>query len=146
MNNEYYSTLTFSFQTLSAYGFNPILAVLGGLVLMLNSCVSSKDVVYFQGATATNDSILVTAPYVPLIQPADVLSVQINSLNPEKSVIFNPYAATPGTAAIPASTGSLPAPVGYIVSSAGEMTIPLLGPVKVSNLLCFLPSLSCQLY
>lgn len=118
-----------------AHGKPFIHAVLIGFVVLLNSCVSSKQVVYFQGSEAANDSILVAAPYIPLIKPADVLSVQINSLNPEKSLIFNPYAvANTASGSGPAASATLPAPVGYIVSSRGDITIPLLGPVNVAGL------------
>lgn len=117
--------------TWAAWGTKLTLTVLIGFVLILNSCVKPKQVVYFQGSAA-NDSILVAAPYIPLIKPADVLSVQINSLNPEKSMIFNPYAVASSGA--PGASATLPAPVGYIVSSTGDITIPLLGPVKVAGL------------
>jgi len=136
MFNEYFSTSLVSMRTLTAFGFKTLLTVLTGIVFVLNGCVSPKQVVYFQGSTMENDSILVAAPYVPLIKPADVLSVQVNSLNPEQSLIFNPYAmaGAASTASTPGATGSLPAPVGYIVSSTGEITIPLIGSVKVAGL------------
>lgn len=106
-----------------------------GFIALLTGCVSPKQVVYFQGAESVNDSVLVAPTFVPTIRPADVLSVQVNSLNPEKSMIFNPYMVANGVnaATTAGATASLPAPVGYVVSMSGEITIPLLGPVKVAG-------------
>lgn len=128
------TSLSALFQSQTAVGIKALLAVFGVFILLLPGCVSPRQVVYFQGPSAVNDSVMVAAAYVPLIKPADVLSVQINSLNPEKSLIFNPYAAAASAGAAPGASATLPAPVGYIVSSTGEITIPLLGPVKVAGL------------
>jgi polysaccharide biosynthesis/export protein len=103
------------------------------LLLGLSSCVSTKQFVYFQEAGVGIDTVRVAADFIPLIKPADVLSVQINSLNPEKSMIFNPYSAI-SAGANAGATASVPSPVGYVVSTSGEITIPLLGPVKVAGL------------
>lgn len=105
------------------------------LLLGLSSCVSTKQFVYFQEAGVGIDTVRVAADFIPLIKSADVLSVQINSLNPEKSMIFNPYSMANANASMNAgATASIPAPVGYVVSTSGEITIPLLGPVKVAGL------------
>ncbi|TAE28682.1 MAG: polysaccharide export protein [Cytophagales bacterium] len=114
---------------------NSRVILLLGFIALLTGCVSPKQVVYFQGVDSVSDSVLVAPTFVPIIRPADVLSVQVNSLNPEKSMIFNPYmVANGGNAATTAgATASLPAPVGYVVSMSGEITIPLLGPVKVAG-------------
>lgn len=105
-----------------------------GSVWLLTGCVSTKQVVYFQGMTAAEDSMQMAMPYVPLIKPADVLSVQVSSINPEQSMIFNPYAMVAASGAATAAGAALPTQTGYLVSSKGEITMPLLGQVPVAGL------------
>ncbi|QHV94074.1 polysaccharide biosynthesis/export family protein [Spirosoma endbachense] len=110
--------------------------VLGGTCL--TSCVSTKHLSYFQQEPGKADALTVAARYVPTIQPGDVLSIQVNSLNPEASSFFNPYAAFaiadrgPQTNTI-ASTTPLPSINGYIVDNEGKIEVPMLGKVDVKG-------------
>ncbi len=94
------------------------------LVGALSSCGSSKkiatDYLYFRGA---EDTITVQAKETT-IQPADLLSIQVYSRtqNQEQAAIFN----------IPPSTNSLLLQ-GYQVSAAGNIDLPLIGPVRAAG-------------
>lgn len=110
---------------------------LWGFLAHLIGCVSSKQVVYFQDNVGTRGSVQLADAYIPQIQPGDVLSIQVSSLNPEASVYFNPY--TPTSAASvrtqqQTNTSGLPEMAGYLVTPSGEIELPLVGRLTVSNL------------
>lgn len=99
----------------------------------LSGCVSPKQLVYFQDLNNRPDSTLLK-PFVPTIQPGDLLSIQVSSLNPEASVFFNPYAmqaATTPNANVSSPTTPLPATPGYSVATDSSISVPIIGRVKV---------------
>jgi polysaccharide export outer membrane protein len=115
------------------------------IIISLSSCISQKQVVYFQKGVNQHDTISVVEAYVPKIQPGDILAVPIGSLNPYASSFFNPYSTmpvtgdngsaesfSPGTGAV--ASGTQQAASGYLVDSAGTIVIPLVGQVKVGGL------------
>lgn len=104
----------------------------------LAGCVSTKPFVYFQDDAGAAGPSALAAKYVPTIQPGDVLSVQVGSLNPEASQFFNPYAqfavadrSGQPVAAMP--TTPLPVVSGYLVDDAGTVDVPMLGKLKVQG-------------
>lgn len=113
-----------------------ILGLLAGSQL-LTGCVSTKQLSYFQSASTGLDSGLVGDRYQPTIQPGDVLSVQVSSLNPEATVFFNPYAAFAvaerGAPATVNSTQPLAPANGYLVDNAGAIELPMLGKMVVTG-------------
>lgn len=104
----------------------------------LTGCVSTQRLTYFQDDAKAADAQKLASRYVPTIQPGDVLSIQVSSLNPEASTFFNPYAsfaiadrsAQPSTAT-PATP--LPAVSGYLVDNSGAIDLPVMGKVNVSG-------------
>lgn len=108
------------------------LAVIG----FTTSCVSPQSIVYFQGDTLRNSSQQITQNYVPKVQPNDILSIVVGSLNAEANEVFN----TPNlftTASTNYSTsggGARVQPLGYLVDSDGSIEIPLVGKVKIGGL------------
>lgn len=109
------------------------IAVWGGT----SSCVSPKSIVYFQGDTLRHSSQAITQNYVPTIQPNDLLSIVVGSLNTEANEIFN-TANLATTISTNYSTngggGSREQPLGYLVDADGLVEIPLIGKVKVKDL------------
>jgi polysaccharide export outer membrane protein len=115
-------------------------------IVFLNSCANQKKFIYFQNTANQPDTINVSQAYIPKIQPGDILSVPIGSLSSAASSFFNPFApsSTPsispsdnsGNATIGVPVSALPqnASTGYLVDPAGNIEIPLLGPVKVGGL------------
>ncbi|WP_240163741.1 polysaccharide biosynthesis/export family protein [Spirosoma taeanense] len=84
------------------------------------------------------DTLAVAARYAPKIQPGDVLSVQVSSLNQEASSFFNPYtsfAIADRSVQPSASTSTTPLPPqnGYLVDNNGFIELPVLGKVNVSG-------------
>jgi len=126
----------------TTYLTNRYLSLIAPVLLIggqfLTGCVQTKQLVYFQGAPNPLDAQVVAARYVPKIQPGDVLSVQVSSLNPEASSFFNPYAALAvadrgNTQLMATNATPLPAQNGYLVDNAGQIELPVLGKVNVAD-------------
>lgn len=114
------------------------------IILSLTSCVSQKEIAYFQKGVNQSDTITIAKAYIPKIQPGDILSVNIGSLNPAASSFFNPYSTMPvntettdatsmanGTPLSPSLTQS--ASPDYLVDASGSIELPLLGNIKLEG-------------
>lgn len=112
----------------------PILIGLA-LVTLVSGCISSKQLVYFQGQPAVSDSIKLMDRFVPTVQPGDILTVRVSSLSPEATSFFNPPSATMQMDRMmtPIMT-SLPEITGYLVNADGTLELPLIGKVPVGGL------------
>lgn len=97
----------------------------------LLSCANSRKLVYFNdvkdntyyGISKTDDV---------LITPNDILSINISSLNPEASEIFNPDKNTINRSTT--VTGTNTERGGYLVDPEGNIQLPVLGKIKVAGL------------
>jgi polysaccharide export outer membrane protein len=97
----------------------------------LTACINTQKLVYFQTLSGMPERVQ-QQPFNPPIQPGDLLSIQISSLNPEASLAFNPYALPNSTQPTTLSPSvPIPATPGYVVSPDSSITIPLIGKVKV---------------
>lgn len=97
-------------------------------------CVGPKRLVYFQNLPGQAETVLPKLS-ASVIQPGDLLAVEVSSLNPEASAFFNPYAAQ--LAVQPnfnLSTTPLPPAIGYTVAVDSTITLPLIGKTKVAGL------------
>ncbi len=101
--------------------FYPIIL---GLGLLLNSCVSSKKMVYFENESAT--SIENIAKYEVKIQPDDLLDINVSSVNPTAAIPFNLYES--------AANINNPKPLLYLVDSEGTISFPVIGNIEVEGL------------
>jgi polysaccharide export outer membrane protein len=108
------------------------------LALLFASCISQRNVAYFQSPDPTKDSVssVLYKSYVAIIQPADILSIDISGLNQEASAMFNPHLPMQATAMTQQANlyNNPPAAIGYLVDNDGLVTIPLVGKVKVGGL------------
>ena len=102
----------------------------------ISSCVSPKSIVYFQGDTTRFSSQSIMQKYVPTIQPSDVLSIVVGSLNAEANEVFNTANSMTTTSTNYSTTGggARIQPLGYLVNSDGSIEIPLIGRLKVAGL------------
>lgn len=115
--------------------------LLGAVVLCLSSCVSSKKIIYFQGA----DSVYAYAQaiqqkYEMKLKPADQVLIKITCDSPELLEIFSSD-VTMGSNARTVSgsygnTGSMGSVYGYTVDNEGDLLLPVLGHVHVGGLTC----------
>lgn len=97
-------------------------------LFILNSCVSKKEVVYFQGISGKESKA--NSNYEPLIKTDDVLFIRVSALNPVAAEPFN-IGLTQGAAA--ANTMQLQSST-YLVDNAGYIQFPVLGNLKVTGL------------
>lgn len=95
---------------------------------IFSSCASYKKIPYFQDldrSQVTTEDITNMSSLV--IQPEDQISISVTSLNQDAANVFTNNIQNSGTNA--------ENPVyGYVVNSNGEVTLPLLGVVKVAGL------------
>ncbi|MDT3402187.1 polysaccharide biosynthesis/export family protein [Mucilaginibacter terrae] len=98
------------------------------LSTIVSSCASYKKVPYFQDldrSKVITEEITNMSPLI--IQPEDRLSISVTSLNQDAANVFTNNIQNAGTDA----ENSV---YGYVVNNKGEITLPLLGVVKVSDL------------
>lgn len=103
------------------------------LSLVLVSCGSPKDVVYLQDVEPIKQQAI-DQVYEIKIHNDDLLSIMINSKDPELAVPFNMPMVTYqlGTSG-GAATGQQRV-LGYLVDAKGEIDFPILGKLKVAGL------------
>ena len=105
-----------------------ILAVL--LLTILTSCVSKKDIIYFQ-----NDAINqanVSNSYKTIIKPDDLLQITITALDIEAVRPFNLAAVTYASSSN--SAIGVAQQQTYLVDTNGEIEFPVLGKLKIGGL------------
>ena len=127
MKQHHSNYLTFSFVILIVF-----VAIIGGTT----SCVSPKTIVYFQGDSSRYSSQEITQKYTPTLQPNDILSIVVGSLNAEANEVFNTpnLFTTASTNYSSTGGGARVQPLGYLVDSDGSIEIPLVGKVKIGGL------------
>lgn len=96
----------------------------------LLSCGSPRNVVYLQDVEPLKRQAL-GRPYEMIIHPDDLLSIMVNSKDPELALPFNMPVVT-------YQLGGLSAPqqrvLGYLVDKDGNIDFPILGNLKVGGL------------
>ncbi len=100
-------------------------------LLVICSCTSTRKVTYFSDV---QDSLRVIskAGLEPVIQKKDILSITVNSLSNEATVVFNMpnQPMTPNAASSP----NMPQTAGYLVSDKGTIKFPILGDLQAAGL------------
>ena len=107
-----------------------IIAVM--LVLLLGSCGSSKKVAYFQNIDTLNLASS-RGLYDAKIMPKDILTITVNTTDPQVSLPFNLVVQTPLTASgqVASGSGSLQQ---YLVDNDGNIQFPVVGRLHVGGL------------
>ncbi|HVD98458.1 MAG TPA: polysaccharide biosynthesis/export family protein [Cytophagaceae bacterium] len=115
---------------------------LNGLIILvtvlaaLSSCVSSRKVRYFRDiADTTHGSRLASQPFKdPVIQPDDILSISIQTIDPQNSTIINQMSgAMPSVGSSSASPIGQQVVTGFIVDKQGEVELAMIGKVKLAG-------------
>ena len=99
------------------------------------SCVSNKKIAYFQDIQAVNQAKLENAAAFtePIIQPDDILNINIFTLNPQSGAVVNQAASTPvlgGNSNSSIATQN----TGFLVDKNGDIEVSLVGKIKVAGL------------
>ncbi|MBA3901693.1 MAG: polysaccharide biosynthesis/export family protein [Bacteroidetes bacterium] len=112
------------------------IAMLFFLSALMTSCVSQKEVTYFQAKDPKKDleQIVALEKFVAKIQPGDILGVMVNSLSPEANLMFNPYSAIQTRQLPMISTVAMPPATGFLVDEAGTISLPLAGKLSIGGM------------
>ncbi|RZJ76704.1 MAG: polysaccharide export protein [Flavobacterium sp.] len=101
-----------------------------GLVLILSSCASNKNIVYLNEATpGTNSSVV---EYQNTLQPDDILIITVNSDEPALAAPFNLMYLNTQSTELKNITSDVFA--SYLVDQKGEIDFAGVGKVKLSGL------------
>lgn len=92
------------------------------ILFALTSCVTKKDIVYFQNVKDF-ETIVDTDSFEAKLKVGDIISITVTTLNPEVSAPYNPV--TPG------GVGQA---VDYLIDIDGNIDFPILGKIKVIGL------------
>lgn len=97
------------------------------IILVLSSCASKKEVVYFQNA-GDFETIVDRNSFTPKFKVDDVVSIHVSTLNEEASAPFNLYRGSS------LGSGFVPQSVDYIIDQQGEIDFPVIGKIKIAGL------------
>jgi polysaccharide export outer membrane protein len=99
-------------------------------VLLLSACGSTKEVNYLQDVTVLKEQAI-EQKYEVIIHQDDLLSIYVNSKNPELTVPFNmPVVSSQITSEVSYQQRIL----GYLVDVNGSIDFPVLGKIQVEGL------------
>ena len=102
-------------------------------VLLLFSCASPKDVVYYQGIEGIAGNTQ-AASYEIKIQPDDLLMIIVSAEDPEIAMPFNLKSVSMVTPSRQDLVRSQETMQLYLVDAVGAIEFPVLGKLKVSGL------------
>lgn len=105
----------------------------------MTSCVSTKKIVYFQGADeALRQGQQILQQYEMRIKPADQILVKVTCKDPEllqafqQSVVLG-TTGTNSSSQLNSGSSSMTNAYGFTVSNDGYVTLPAIGKVNVNN-------------
>ena len=102
---------------------------------LTSSCTSYKNVPYMQDIETVNNYGKVIPLYDAKIMPKDLLSITINTTDPQAAAPFNLTVQTPLNAALTnINTTTQPTLQQYLVNNKGEIDFPVVGRLKVGGL------------
>lgn len=105
------------------------------LICLASSCATNKDLAYFQDVNRTTITVENAEAYTPItIQSMDILAINISSLNPDASAVYNHGVVSNNATTVTGATDATSAASGYLVDKAGFIQLPILGNMKVSGL------------
>lgn len=101
----------------------------------LASCTSYKNVPYLQNPEVVNQYLDSLPLYDAKIMPKDLLSITVNTSDPQAAAPFNLTMQTPiNVAQTNSYTTSQPALQQYLVSNSGEIDFPVIGRIRLGGL------------
>ena len=111
------------------------LLFLFSLPLLLAACTSYKNVPYLQNPEVVNDFGEILPLYDAKIMPKDLLSITVNTTDPQAAAPFNLTVQTPLNAALTnINTTTQPTLQQYLVNNSGEIDFPVIGTLRVGGL------------
>ena len=109
--------------------------VLAGIVLLFASCSNYRNVAYFQNSQSLPDVPQQVELYNAHIMPKDLITITVNTTDPEASLPFNLTVQSRETSALGGLHTTTQANLQqYLVSNDGEIDFPVLGRLHVGGL------------
>ena len=103
-------------------------------VAALASCTSYKNVPYLQDIDAVNYNTVEIPMYDAKIMPKDLLTITVNTTDPQAAAPFNLTTQTPYNVAQSNNVTSNPALQQYLVDNDGNVNFPVLGTLHLEGL------------
>ena len=105
------------------------------IFLAISACGPSRNITYFSNLKNTgNTTEEIKNRTDPKIQPDDLLSITVSSLNPEANLLFNSGVIQSAGATAGAAPAAGKLNEGYLVDKNGAINFPVLGAVKLAGL------------
>ncbi len=112
---------------------NQIVFALVCVALLLSSCASTKDIVYFQNKMV-NQPEKVDKHAGIVVQPKDMISVVVSARNPELAAMFNlPVVSYQAGSEVSMLNSYQQRLMGYVVDEQGFIDFPVLGKINVAG-------------
>jgi polysaccharide biosynthesis/export protein len=115
---------------MKTYRFSKIIILI--TIVLLSSCASRKDVIYFQDELITNAIANENLDFELLFKTDDLLTINVSALDPEVASPFNLAAVSTSTSVIDAR-GTLTMQT-YLIDANGNIEFPVLGTLKLGGL------------
>jgi polysaccharide export outer membrane protein len=105
------------------------------IVVVFSACNSVKNLTDFQKSRRYDDTLAVARPFIPRMQPGDLISINVSSLSTEASSFFNPYngLGAVGGGSNAGNSGGINQTPGFLVDPSGNIQYPLIGNIKVAG-------------
>lgn len=110
------------------------LLIIGLCAFLFSSCFSYKKVPYLQDAEVVNNLQKELPMYDAKIMPKDLLTITVNTTDPEAAAPFNLTVQSSNNAARSTSLTGQSVLQQYLVSNEGTIDFPVLGSLQVSGL------------
>ena len=104
------------------------------LPLLLAGCTSYRNVPYLQNPEVVNNLTDKLPLYDAKIMPKDLLTITVNTTDPQAAAPFNLTTQTAASIAQSQNTYSQPALQQYLVNNEGLIDFPVIGHLKVGGL------------
>ena len=102
--------------------------------LLMASCTSYKNVPYLQNPEVVNSFTEELPMYDATIMPKDLLTITVNTSDPEAAAPFNLVVQSPINVARTNSLTQQPSLQQYLVNNEGTIDFPVLGRIQVGGL------------
>lgn len=105
------------------------------VVVSLTGCTSYKKVPYLQNSADVNNTLSAQPLYDARIMPKDLLTITVNTTDPQAAVPFNLTTQTPAaTGASELFSTTQPTLQKYLVDNSGNIDFPVLGTLHLGGL------------
>jgi polysaccharide export outer membrane protein len=99
------------------------------------SCSLNKKITYFQDIDSLKAGDIASADFKePVIQSDDIISIVIQTIDPQNSAVVNQASTAPSVGASSATVIGTQQISGFLVDKEGTVEIALLGKIKIAGL------------